>query len=263
MPFAQLSHTRLHYYEHGSGPERVVFIHGFEASGRIWQLVQEALPADAFHTIAIDNRGAGQSDAPTDPDDYGVRIFADDAYELLTQLGWTDFTLVGHSMGGATVAVFAIEHPELVTKLVLLNPSDPDGSPAGTGTDFEARIDGFLAHRRERLAAAPAPAAAPGEGEFLELLIADMAGAPEARLRGSLRSMVGLGLGEAVGRLPMKVLLACGDADDTIPLAAMLATYAKCPAGSGLHVWHGVGHSPNIEIPTRFMRVLRRFINLT
>ena len=257
MPFAQLSRVKLHYYEHGNGPEQVVFVHGFEASARIWRLVQEALPADRYHTIAIDNRGAGQSDAPSDAADYGVRIFADDAFELITQLGWNDFTLVGHSLGGATVSVFAVEHPELLKGLMLLNPSDPDGSPVRD--DFDAVIDGFLARRSERLVTHPYPT----DTDFDRLLSADMNAASDARLRGSLRSMMGLGLGPALGTLPMKVLLACGDADDTISLTAMLATWAKLPAGSGLHVWHGVGHSPNIENPTRMARVLQRFVERT
>ena len=59
MAFAQLSKVRLEYFPHGEGPERVVLIHGFQASARIWRLTQEALPADRYTSIAINNRGAG------------------------------------------------------------------------------------------------------------------------------------------------------------------------------------------------------------
>ena len=38
MAFAQLSKVRLEYLPHGEGPERVVFIHGFQASARIWRM---------------------------------------------------------------------------------------------------------------------------------------------------------------------------------------------------------------------------------
>src|SRR5258708_38633374 len=83
MPFAQLSNVRLEYFPHGSGPEEVVFIHGFQASAPIWRMVQEALPADRYQSIAINNRGAGASEAPPNQADFTVQIFAADPFELL------------------------------------------------------------------------------------------------------------------------------------------------------------------------------------
>ena len=57
MAFAELSKVKLEYFPHGEGPERVVFIHGFQASARIWRMTQEALPGDRYQSIAINNRG--------------------------------------------------------------------------------------------------------------------------------------------------------------------------------------------------------------
>lgn len=267
MPFAQLSRVRLHYFEYGNGPEVVVFIHGFQASARIWQLVQEALPADRYHTYAINNRGAGASDAPSDEADYGVPVFAADAYELVTSLGLRDFTLVGHSLGGATVAQFAVEHPDLLKGLVLLDPADPDGRQAASPEALERLIDERMARRREQLARGGGgdgiDAAGMDASDFARNLAADINAAPEQRLRGSMRSTFALQLGERVRTLPMPVLLAAGDADALIPIAAMLATWAKYPAGTGLHVWHGVGHSPNVDIPNELAALLRHFIEVT
>ena len=104
MPIAKLSEVSLEYFKVGSGPEHVVFIHGFQASAQIWHAVQHALSADRYTSIAINNRGAGGSDAPSHEDSYGIGKFAADAFELVDQLGWDSFTLVGHSLGGATVA---------------------------------------------------------------------------------------------------------------------------------------------------------------
>jgi pimeloyl-ACP methyl ester carboxylesterase len=64
MALAQLSKVRIEYFPHGEGPERILFIHGFSASARIWGMVQEALPAERYTTVAINNRGAGGPDAP-------------------------------------------------------------------------------------------------------------------------------------------------------------------------------------------------------
>jgi pimeloyl-ACP methyl ester carboxylesterase len=269
MTIAQLSKVKLEYFAHGEGPERVVFIHGFQASARIWRMTQEALPADRYASIAINNRGAGASEAPPDEADFGIEPFAADAFELLTQLGWRDFTLVGHSMGGPTATQFAVDHPSLLKGLVLLDPADPDGRGADmTPEAMTQLIDARMAARREQQArgavgdaidarAATAPA------DLMRALAQDMRDAPERRLRGSMRSMMTVRLGERVKSLPMPVLLAGGDADELIPVAAMLATWAKYPAGTGLAFWHGVGHSPNLDCPAELAALIRRFVEVT
>ena len=268
MALAQLSKVQVEYFPHGEGPERVVFIHGFQASARIWRLTQEALPADRYSSIAINNRGAGGSDAPPDEADFSVPIFAADAFELVSQLGWRDFTLVGHSLGGASVAQFAVDHPELLKGLVLLDPADPDGRGDLDPAALDAFIDARMAARREQQARGVGGDAidASARGvppELMRALAEDMRAAPERRLRGSMRSMFQVRLGERVKALAMPVLMACGDADELIPLQSMLATWAKYPVGTGLHVWHGVGHSPNLDCPTDLAALLRRFVEHT
>ena len=270
MAFAQLSKVQLEYFQHGEGPERVVLIHGFQASAAIWRLVQEALPAERYTSIAINNRGAGGSDAPPREEDFSVQIFATDAFELVSQLGWRDFTLVGHSLGGATVAQLAVDHPGLLRDFVLLDPSDPDGRqlPEG-GPSLEALIEGRMAARRAQQARGgagdgiDAAALADTSSEVVRAVATDMRNAPERRLRGSMRSMFEIRIGERVRALPMPVLVAGGDADELIPVSAMLATWAKYPAGTGLHFWHGVGHSPNLDVPTDVAALLQRFIEKT
>lgn len=270
MGFAQLSKVRLEYLAAGSGPRRVVLMHGFQASARIWQGVQEALPGDQYTSIAIHHRGAGGSDAPADEADYSIELFAADAFELVTQLGWRDFTLVGHSLGGATAMQFAVAYPQLLNGLVLLDPAGPDGRtlPAG-GPSLDEIIDRSMAARRAQQAAGAAgdgigaAIGAAGEPDWKRLLAQDMRGTPEVRLRGSMRSMFSIRIGERLKSLPMPVLLAAGDVDELIPLADMLATWAKLPPGSGLQVWHGVGHSPNVDIPGELATVLRRFVEKT
>jgi pimeloyl-ACP methyl ester carboxylesterase len=123
MTIARLSEVSLEYFEQGEGPNVVVFVHGYQASARVWHGVQQALPAQQYRSIAINNRGAGATEAPPNESDFTIQKFAADAFELVTQLGLPRFTLVGHSMGGATVAQFAVDHPELVSGLVLLDPA--------------------------------------------------------------------------------------------------------------------------------------------
>src|SRR5581483_6566596 len=196
MPFAQLSKVRLEYFLHGSGPDEAVFIHGFQASAPIWRMTQEALPPERYSSIAINNRGAGGSDAPPNEDDFSIQAFASDAFELVGQLGWRKFTLVGHSLGGATVAQFAVDHPELLNGLVLLDPADPDGRELPGGpTAMDAFLDARMAARREQLARGRVGDGIDASGagaspDVMRQLAEDMRNAPERRLRGSMRSML-------------------------------------------------------------------------
>src|SRR5664279_3534596 len=101
--FVQAGPVRLQYFEHGSGP-----------SARVWALFQESLDPSLFRSVAISNRGAGDSDRTPNIDDYTVEQFATDVHAAVEALGLRDFVLIGHSMGGATVTRYALDHPEML-----------------------------------------------------------------------------------------------------------------------------------------------------
>ena len=121
--FVQAGDVRLQYFEHGEGPELLVLVHGYRSSGRIWQLTQEALDPRRYRSIAISNRGAGDSDRSSSEADYTVESFSTGLFAATQALGLRDFTLVGHSMGGATVTQFALDYPQRLKALLLLNPA--------------------------------------------------------------------------------------------------------------------------------------------
>ena len=169
--------------------------------------------------------------------------------------------------------------------LILLDPANPDGHALPTdGPGIDAIIDRAMAARRKALAegavgdgigaaevdTAPSPwlklaedmRNAP-EQPWLRQLAEDMRNAPEQRLRGSMRSMFNIRIGDRLKDLPMPVMLAAGDRDELIPLSDMLATWARLPAGSGLQVWHGIGHWANVDCPAELAGLIRRFVEST
>ena len=108
--FVQAGPVRLQYFESVPGlapPETVVLVHGYASNAPIWRYTFEQL-ADrgGFRVIAINNRGAGDSDRTELESDYRVESFAVDLYNAVSALELSGFTLVGHSMGGATVTQF-------------------------------------------------------------------------------------------------------------------------------------------------------------
>lgn len=264
MPRVALGEVSLEIFTQGSGPTRVLLVHGYQASARIWHGVQQALPADRYTSVAVNNRGAGQSDAPPAESDYTLQKFASDLHALADHLGWDRFVLVGHSMGGGTVAQYAVDHPERVSHLILVDPASPNGAPL-EGPALEAFLDERMAQRRAQLARGAGGDGIDARGgsvpaEIAAALVRDIEAAPERRLRGSMRSMMQLRLASQVRSLPMPVLLMAGDQDKVIPLANMLASWAMYPPGTGLHVWHGMGHSPNYDQPQATVALIRQFV---
>ncbi len=115
MPRVRVNEIELFYVEEGHG-EAVVFIPGLGGDHYLWH---RQLPAFArcFRAIAVDNRGAGQSDKPDAP--YTIEQMADDVAGLLEALGIERAHLVGASMGGFIAQMFALRHPQRLNRLVL------------------------------------------------------------------------------------------------------------------------------------------------
>lgn len=118
MPYVRSSDgVRLHYRETGrrSGPP-VLMIQGLGADKHLWDLQRAAL-APWYHTIALDNRGAGRSDKPFGH--YSLEQMADDAVAVLDAIGVERAHVVGASMGGAITQVLALRHPDRIRSLTL------------------------------------------------------------------------------------------------------------------------------------------------
>src|SRR5690349_1234024 len=124
MPFVQAGAVRLHYREQGSGPEPLVFVHGFLGSAHAWDAVCQRL-APRYHAYAFDLRGAGQSDKPDG--DYSLAVFAEDLELATRALGVDTFSLVGWSLGGGVAMQYAVRHAARLRHLVLVASLPSDG----------------------------------------------------------------------------------------------------------------------------------------
>ena len=60
--FVQTGKVSLEYFEQGHAPDTLLLVHGYQSSAAIWRYTLECLPEDRFRVIALNNRGAGQSD---------------------------------------------------------------------------------------------------------------------------------------------------------------------------------------------------------
>ena len=126
--FADTSRLRVHYLE-GGDPDGVpvVMIHGNLATGRFFEHTIDAAP-DGYRYIAPDMRGFGDTEPLPIDATRGLRDWSDDTRALAQSLGIDQpIHLVGWSTGGAAVACFAIDHPQEVRSLTLIDPVSPYG----------------------------------------------------------------------------------------------------------------------------------------
>ncbi|HEX8368654.1 MAG TPA: alpha/beta hydrolase [Pyrinomonadaceae bacterium] len=108
---AEVGGGRLYYETAGKG-RAVVFIHGGLADSRMWD-DQFKKFAKNFRVVRYDLRGFNKSDFPQNAFSH-----VDDLYALLKFLKIEKASFVGSSLGGMIAADFALEHPEMVEKLV-------------------------------------------------------------------------------------------------------------------------------------------------
>jgi pimeloyl-ACP methyl ester carboxylesterase len=107
----------------GSGPPEapvVVFVHGLGCDSHDWDWQIPSLESD-HRTIAVDLAGHGRSGPRRSG--YRPRDFAHDLALIAESCGWDQFHIVGHSLGAAVADVLAVERPDLVRSLVLVDPA--------------------------------------------------------------------------------------------------------------------------------------------
>lgn len=135
--FARSGDVKIHYVTAGSGP-LVVLIHGFPDYWYTWRAQMPAL-AEKFQVVAIDQRGYNRSDKPEGVEAYAIDNLVADVAAVMRHLGRDRATVVGHDWGGAVAWRFALAHPELIERLVVLNLPHPNGLARELATNPEQR----------------------------------------------------------------------------------------------------------------------------
>jgi haloacetate dehalogenase len=101
----------------------LLLLHGFPESHLMWHKVAPAL-ATEFTVVCADLRGYGDSSKPEGAPDhanYSKRAMAEDMKELMAALGHARFRVAGHDRGGRVAYRLALDHPEVVARLALLD----------------------------------------------------------------------------------------------------------------------------------------------
>ena len=121
--YAEVNGVKLHYVEQGKGP-LILFLHGFPEFWYEWKDLVPEFSKD-HHAVAPDLRGYNLSSMPEAVEQYRVPVIVEDVRALAVKLKARKFVLVGHDWGGVIAWAFAVAHPEMLDKLVIVNAPHP------------------------------------------------------------------------------------------------------------------------------------------
>jgi pimeloyl-ACP methyl ester carboxylesterase len=273
--FVQVKGIDFHYKLAGEGEPVFVLLHGFGASVFSWHRVMAPL-GEWGTVIAFDRPAFGLTERPLPGDwsgesPYSVRSQADQTMMLMDAWGLGRAILVGHSAGGRTATLAALDHPERVEALILVAPAlgRDQGLLGRLGpllrTPQMRRLGPYLARSisergidiiyrswhdpsritDETLAGYTRPLGAENwDRAFWELVISG--GGPDIERH--------------LDELTMPVLVITGDDDRIVPTANSIELAAALPTAR-LVVVPDCGHLPHEEQPEAFLTAVRDFLD--
>ena len=124
----------------GSGPP-LLLLHGHPQNHLTWHKVAPAL-AKRFTVVAADLRGYGDSGKPASTPDhlpYSKRVMAQDQVAVMRSLGHERFAVVGHDRGGRVAHRMALDHPDAIERLAVLDIAPTATMYARTDKEFATR----------------------------------------------------------------------------------------------------------------------------
>jgi pimeloyl-ACP methyl ester carboxylesterase len=257
VPITQIDGVRISYEITGTG-RPLVFLHCWTGN-RSFYFEQVRRFSSEYACICPDFPGHGGS-GPCD--EYSIARFSELLYALMKELGVMGAVFAGHSLGGMVAMQLALEHPEMVEGLVLL--------------DTTPHLCGFLAQRVAtvpvvvfgRLATWPAkalaagivathPLASPSSRIITGLQCARVANVPMVRTMKGIRDFDASG---RLGEIEAPVLIVVGDADMLADVRHARLMARNLP-NSTMRVVRGAGHMALFEKPEVVNRAIADFLN--
>lgn len=274
----------IHYVDFGGEGSPLLMVHGLAGNALNWMAVGPAF-AQRHHALALDLAGFGQT--PLFDRAATVGANAELVRRFIDEVAGEPVTLVGNSMGGHISVLVAADHPDRVTRVVLVDPAVPGvhvrrPDAAMLGLMAALSVPGLASNILQRRTRVLGPERL--VQETLALVCADPSRVSDdvveahVRLtrersnlggqnnRALLQASRSIGLRMANPRfyaharqVKAPTLVIHGELDRLIPLAAARELVHRVP-GWRLEVLEGVGHVPMMETPKLFLDAANDFL---
>jgi pimeloyl-ACP methyl ester carboxylesterase len=236
-----------------------VLLHGLGSSRNDWPL-QLPVFTPHYRTIAVDLRGHGLSPKPAGP--YRIEQMAVDVAQVLRRLDAHPAHVLGISLGGAVALQMALDFPDLVRSLVLVNTAARLVSDQWRHRLMGLRrMAGVYLYGMDRVAEGvamrlfPWPEQAELRRETAERLKTN----DRAAYRATLWAIARFDVRARLGEIACPTLIVAGDEDTTVPLASKHLLAERIPH-SRLEIIADSGHATPVNQPEAFNRVVFQFL---
>src|SRR6476646_11392343 len=230
----------------GSGPTRVIALHGWFGSARGWGDLPDLIDQDAYSYAFLDFRGYG---ARRDVDGrHTIEEIAEDAVTLADELGWERFALLGHSMGGSAVLRVFANVPGRVSAVIGISPVPASGVP------FDEQswqlFDGAAQNDGNRYAISDVTTGNRQSATWINQVVAHSVEASSRNAFGAyLASWAKYDFASELPTPSVPVKAIVGEHDPALGADTMRETWLKQLPGCELDVQANAGHYPMYEAP--------------
>jgi pimeloyl-ACP methyl ester carboxylesterase len=258
MPRLRVGDIELYYEITGKG-QPILLIHGLGSGARDWGM-QAPFLSQNFQVVTFDVRGHGQSDKPPGP--YSIPLFAADTIELIRSLELAPVHIVGISMGGMIAFQVAVDAPEMVKSLVIVN----------SGPEFVLRSLRDIIRGLQRLlivrlfgmrkmgeALSKSLFPKKEQGELRRLFVERWAENDRQAYVNSMRAIAGWSVADRLGEVDCPTLIIAADQDYT-PVS-LKEKYVDRMSQAEIVVIADSRHATPVEHPEQFNKVLMEFLS--
>jgi len=254
--------VKIRYLEAGDKKDNpILFIHGLGSASDRWMMIPETLSSH-FHSIAMDLPGFGKSDKPATLD-YTIDQFRDMILSFLKEISIdSKITLIGHSLGGYIASEIAIQNPNQVKNLILIDSSGMLTKPTPILEEYlSAAMNPTKNNVRKAFEKMVAdPQRIPDQlvdGFIKRIQMPNAKYSFQATLENSATTQIGLDRMQKISNLP--TLIIWGLHDKVIPLSHS-KFFKENIEGSMLEIVDDAGHAPFAEKPKEVTEILKNFL---
>ena len=242
----------------GSGARHVIVVHGWFGSAHAWDAFAKVVDTERFTYAFMDCRGYGARRGAGGP--YTMDAVAEDVIALADQLGWREFDVIGHSMGGKVVQLAMKLAPQRVRKAIAVTPVPAFGVPFDDDTwalfssaadDAGARAAIINHSTGNRLSA-----------HWVQQVVAhSVANSDRDAFAGYLTSWARTDHSAGLAGLTNAMLVVVGEHDPGLTADVMRATYLPLFPNASIETLANAGHYPMDETPVALATAVERFLS--